>query len=108
VTSVKDALVAIDAARAEGKEVADIVLTDVYLKDGENGRDLLDKLRGEYGYGRGDLPILVMTADDNLNNQAALLRAGANDLVNKPVEERLLVTKLSFQLRVSRGRHKVN
>ena len=67
---------------------------------------LFDKLRGEYGYGRGDLPVLVMTADDNLSNQSALLRAGANDLVHKPVEERLLVTKLSFQLRVARGRHK--
>jgi len=108
VTSVKDAVIAIDAARAEGREFADIVLTDVYLKDNENGRDLLDKLRGEYGYGRGDLPVLVMTADDNLGNQSALLRAGANDLVHKPVEERLLVTKLSFQLRVARGRHKLH
>jgi DNA-binding response OmpR family regulator len=34
-------------------------------------------------------------------NQAALLKAGANDLVEKPVEERLLMTKLLFQLRVS-------
>lgn len=106
VTTVRDAVAAIDAARAEGTSVADIVLTDVYLKDGENGRDLLDKLRGEYGYARGDLPVLVMTADDNPANQSALLKAGANDLVHKPVEERLLVTKLSFQLRVARGRHK--
>ena len=29
-------------------------------------------------------------------------RAGANDLVQKPIEERLLVTKLLFQLRVGR------
>ncbi len=105
VVSVRDAVAAVDAARAEGRSVADIVLTDVYLKDGENGRDLLDKLRGEYGYARGELPVLVMTADDNRANQSALLRAGANDLVHKPVEERLLVTKLSFQLRVSRPRH---
>jgi DNA-binding response OmpR family regulator len=43
-----------------------------------------------------------MTGDDNPHNQAALLRAGANDLVSKPVEERLLATKLGFQLRVAR------
>jgi DNA-binding response OmpR family regulator len=43
-----------------------------------------------------------MTGDDNPKNQAALLRAGANDLVHKPIEERLLITKLVFQLRVSR------
>ena len=43
-----------------------------------------------------------MTGDDNPSNQSALLRAGANDLVQKPIEERLLVTKLLFQLRVGR------
>jgi CheY-like chemotaxis protein len=44
-----------------------------------------------------------MTADDNPANQAGLLRAGANDLVSKPVEERLLITKLLFQLRVGKN-----
>ena len=43
-----------------------------------------------------------MTGDANLANQTDLLRAGANDLVQKPIEERLLVTKLLFQLRVGR------
>jgi DNA-binding response OmpR family regulator len=45
--------------------------------------------------------VLVMTGDDNPKNQAQLLKAGANDLVQKPIEERLLVTKLLFQLRVA-------
>jgi PleD family two-component response regulator len=43
-----------------------------------------------------------MTGDDNRDNQAALLRQGANDLVLKPIEERLLATKALFQLRLSR------
>jgi DNA-binding response OmpR family regulator len=43
-----------------------------------------------------------MTGDGNPANQAALLKAGANDLVQKPIEERLLVTKVLFQLRVAR------
>ena len=42
-----------------------------------------------------------MTGDDNPDNQTALLRVGANDLVHKPIEERLLITKLLFQLRVA-------
>jgi DNA-binding response OmpR family regulator len=46
--------------------------------------------------------VLVMTGDENPVNQAALIKAGANDLVEKPVEEKLLVTKLLFQLRVAR------
>ena len=101
VVSVAEAFAAIDAAIAEGRRAADVILTDVYLKGGPTGKELLERLRGEYGFTRGSLPVLVMTADDNPKNQTALLRAGANDLVHKPVEERLLVTKLLFQLRVS-------
>jgi DNA-binding response OmpR family regulator len=59
-------------------------------------------VRSTYGYNKGQLPVLVMTGDDNPDKQAELIRAGANDLVVKPVEERLLITKLLFQLRVSR------
>lgn len=104
VTSVEDALAMVDTAKAVSRPPADLVLTDVYLKGGLTGLELLEKLRGEYAYGRGDLPVLVMTADDNPAKQAALLRAGANDLVHKPVEERLLITKILFQLRVAQNR----
>ncbi|HET6604731.1 MAG TPA: response regulator [Xanthomonadaceae bacterium] len=103
VVSVEDALAHLDTARAQGRVPGpDLVLTDVYLKGGLTGQDLLERVRGEYGYAKAQLPILVMTGDDNPANQSALLKAGANDLVEKPIEERLLVTKLLFQLRVGR------
>ena len=80
-----------------------MVLTDVYLKSGLTGKDLLQTVRGpDFGYAKAQLPILVMTGDDNPSNQSDLIRAGANDLVLKPIEERLLVTKLLFQMRVGR------
>ena len=90
-----------DGADAPG---ADLLLTDVYLKGELSGRDLLQAVRGELGYGKRRLPVLVMTGDDNRINQMALLRDGANDLVLKPIEERLLVTKALFQLRLARLR----
>ncbi len=102
VTSVEDGLALIETAQAQGRGAgADIVLTDVYLKGGLTGKELLEVVRGQYGFSRGQLPILVMTADDNPVNQTALIRAGANDLVSKPVEEKILITKLMFQLRVA-------
>ena len=82
----------------------DLLLTDVYLKGEMSGRDLLQAVRGELGYGKRRLPVLVMTGDDNRINQMGLLREGANDLVLKPIEERLLVTKALFQLRLSKLR----
>ncbi len=104
VISVEDALAHLETAKAQGRIPGpDVVLTDVYLKSGLTGMDLLETVRGRaYGYTKGQLPILVMTGDDNPANQSALLKAGANDLVQKPIEERLLITKLVFQLRVGR------
>ena len=101
VVSVEDAIALLEAERAQGLVGVDVVLTDVSLKGELTGGDLLKFIRIDFGYGKGKLPVLVMTGDENPVNQAALIRAGANDLVEKPVEERLLVTKLLFQLRVS-------
>jgi CheY-like chemotaxis protein len=102
VISVEDALALLETARVRGGAGADVVLTDVSLKGELTGGDLLERIRRDFGYGKGRLPVLVMTGDENPANQAALIKAGANDLVEKPVDEKLLVTKLLFQLRVAR------
>jgi CheY-like chemotaxis protein len=103
VTSVEDAVALLETAMAQGRiPGVDVVLSDVNLKGELTGGDLLDRLRNEFCYSKGQLPVLIMTGDDNPRNQAALLRAGANDLVQKPIEERLLITKLLFQMRVSK------
>lgn len=80
----------------------DLVLTDVTLKGELSGRDVVERIRIDFAYGKRRLPVLVMTGDSNPHNQSELLRAGANDLVQKPIEERLLVTKVLFQLRLAR------
>ena len=102
VLTVEEALEYLEPLRGQDDPGADLVLTDVYLKGELSGRDLLERLRNDFGYGKRRLPVLVMTGDANPQNQSDLLRAGANDLVLKPIEERLLVTKTLFQLRVSR------
>ena len=99
---VEEALEYLEQHRGNDDPGADLVLTDVYLKGELSGNDLLQRLREDFGYGKRRLPVLVMTGDANPDNQSELLRAGANDLVLKPIEERLLVTKTLFQLRVAR------
>jgi CheY-like chemotaxis protein len=85
---------------------ADLLLTDVTL-DGEiSGLDLLRAVRNELGYGKRRLPVLVMTGDGNRDKQSNLLREGANDLVLKPIEERMLITKTLFQLRMAKLRER--
>ena len=49
------------------------------------------------------LPNAVITeCDSDPRNQSQLIQLGANDLVQKPIEERLLITKLMFQLRMGK------
>ncbi len=99
---VESALDYLESKRGADDPGTDLVLTDVYLKGELEGSDLLDRVRNDFGYGKRRLPVLVMTGDANPDNQSALLRAGANDLVLKPIEERLLVTKTLFQLRLAK------
>lgn len=99
---VEEALEHLESHRGGEDIGTDLILTDVYLKGELEGKDLLERVRREYGYGKRRLPVLVMTGDANRDNQSRLLREGANDLVLKPIEERLLVTKALFQLRLSR------
>ncbi len=81
---------------------ADLLLTDVTLDGEMSGLDLLRAVRQDVGYGKRRLPVLVMTGDASIDRQSSLLREGANDLVLKPIEERMLITKTLFQLRLSK------
>lgn len=102
VVSAEDALAYLDAYRDTlGAPGADLLLTDVYLKGDLSGHDLLRAVRRDFGYGKRRLPVLVMTGDGNRDNQIDLLHAGANDLVVKPADERVLASKALFQLRLS-------
>ena len=102
VVSAEDALAYLDAYRdTPGAPGADLLLTDVYLKGDLSGHDLLRAVRRDFGYGKRRLPVLVMTGDGNRDNQIDLLHAGANDLVVKPADERVLASKALFQLRLS-------
>lgn len=102
VVSVEDALAYLEAYRdSSGAPGADLVLTDVYLKGELSGHELLRAVRRDFGYGKRRLPVLVMTGDGNRENQIDLLHAGANDLVVKPADERVLASKALFQLRLS-------
>lgn len=108
VSNVEDALAVLREGRDAGALNVDVVLSDVNLQGNLTGGDLLDRVRADYGYGKGELPMLIMSGDQNPRNQAVLLRAGANDLVAKPVDERLLIIKLAFQTRIAqdwRARH---
>lgn len=107
--AVRDALTragfAVDHApcAAEAREMAalaehDLVLLDLGLPDGD-GLTLLPDLRRD-----GCVPVIVMTARDQLTDRLSGLDGGADDYVVKPVEMPELVARCRAVLRRPGGR----
>lgn len=59
----------------------DLVLLDLRLPDG-NGLDILKGLRAK----RDEVPVIIMTAHDQVSDRIAGLNAGADDYLVKPVD----------------------
>ncbi len=76
----------------------DIVLTDFVLEGKMTGGDLLYAIRNRLHYSIQEMPVLVMTIDDDIDHQVELFRAGANDLITKPVLEERLIAKVKLLL----------
>ena len=76
-----------------------VVILDLGLPD-EDGMSLLQRWRAN----GMDLPVLVLTARDAVENRVAGLRAGADDYLLKPFDLDELVARLHALLRRAAGR----
>ncbi|MDH5393826.1 MAG: response regulator [Gammaproteobacteria bacterium] len=75
----------------------DIVLTDIQLEGLMSGDDLIREIRFGLGLMPDELPILVSTSPhpnrtDHINK---IISAGANDIIEKPLIESLLIARMS-------------
>ncbi|MBE0509192.1 MAG: response regulator [Chromatiales bacterium] len=97
VTSAEQALARIQRLREEGdseEEGFDIVVSDFHLKDEMTGGDLLHAIRTRYHFSRQELPLLMITGNDDIRTQIEAFHAGANDFVNKPLVEEIVMARL--------------
>jgi CheY-like chemotaxis protein len=95
----------------EGKEAIDkydVILTDYYLKDNETAQWLIEYVREIQQINKIELPLVVMTGDENEKNQKQILKSGANDLVLKPVDNDVLMKKVQFQIRFKQFQSQAN
>jgi DNA-binding response OmpR family regulator len=75
----------------------DLVLLDLALP-GMNGEDVLRVIRE-----KGGLPVIVVSAKDDLDSKVDVLSIGADDYVTKPFEIKEVVARIRVQLRKSGG-----
>lgn len=77
-----------------GDTFFDILVADFYLKGPMTAANLLHSLRVKLRYSAQELPVLVITGQDNADTQIEAFRAGANDFVTKPCIEEVLITRI--------------
>jgi putative nucleotidyltransferase with HDIG domain len=75
------------------KSSFDLVLTDMMMLDG-SGIDLLERIRHQYP----ELPVVMVTALNNLNVAVDAMRRGACDYLVKPFESQALLSSVSRAL----------
>lgn len=85
-----------DGVRLAASEPVDVVLLDIALP-GLDGHQTLARLRTQ----RQDLPILMLTARDDVQNKVSALEAGADDYLTKPYVLEELVARIRAMTRRS-------
>lgn len=81
--SVSDVSTLRDARAAMAQADFDLVLTDVFLGQRDNGLDFVKELRSDAVGFEGT--IVVMTAFSSVENAVAAMRLGADDYIQKPL-----------------------
>lgn len=70
-----------------------LVLLDLMLP-GISGEQVLEEIRK-----KGNLPVIVLTAKDSLDEKVQILISGADDYITKPFEIREVLARIQVQLR---------
>ena len=73
-----------------------LVLLDLMLP-GISGEAVLEEIRK-----KGNLPVIVLTAKDSLDEKVEVLTSGADDYITKPFEIREVLARVQVQLRRQR------
>lgn len=80
------------------KDPFDLVITDFYLKGSLTGGDLLYAIRTRFHYSQQELPVLVITGNDDQKTQVEVFHAGGNDFVTKPIIEEVIMARIRLLL----------
>lgn len=107
VTHVTSAEAALDVIKPNSNDGTssqnddyDIVVTDFHLNGEMTGGDLLHAIRARYHYSSQELPVLMITGSEDTRTQVEAFHSGANDFVNKPIVEEILMARIHSMLLV--------
>lgn len=93
-SNAEEALGLLKAARNGEMECFDLVISDYHLGEEMNGGDLLHTIRARHHLSPHELPVLIITGNDDTKTQIELFHGGANDFVRKPLVEEVLMARV--------------
>lgn len=93
-TSIEQGLQLLSQSKCKQGNGYDLIITDFHLDGAMTGGDLLYALRARQRCSQQELPVLLITGDDDLNTQIKVFHAGANDFVIKPLIEEVFIARV--------------
>ncbi len=106
VIEAADGAEALDVlAEREGEEGVDLVLCDLVMPE-VDGFAFLDRF-GEVN-GVAEVPVIVLTGQDDLESKVQALESGASDYLTKPFAEAELVARVKVHLNLKRLREELH
>ncbi|SCZ52104.1 GGDEF domain-containing response regulator [Thiohalomonas denitrificans] len=101
VEHVTSAEMAMQRLNEADSGLPDLVVTDYFLSGKATGEDLLRYVRQECRCSPQELPVLVVTGNSHSGRHAEVLHRGANDFIEKPIIEEILIARIRSLLMVS-------
>ena len=93
--TAEEACAEFDAVTIYGShaEAYDLAITEVNLEGKMNGDELVTQIRS-YEDGRGFIPIIAITDDDDDQRRISLYHSGVNDFLQKPILHEELIVRI--------------
>lgn len=102
--TVKEAYDGIECLEKVEEQVPDAVVLDVMMPR-LDGYETVKRLKADSRF--ASIPVVIVTALNDVANQVKAIEAGADDFLSKPIEDKLLIAKVKLLTAVSIERRRV-
>lgn len=104
VVTAEDGLVGLEVLATQYQDLS-LILLDVFMPRCD-GFEFLRRMRSESRY--DTVPVIIMTASDNMEDEIRCLELGANDFVVKPVNVSIMTNRINNMIRLRESASLVN
>ena len=102
--TVKEAYDGIECLEKVEEQIPDAIVLDVMMPR-LDGYETVKRLKADSQFAA--IPVVIVTALNDVANQVKAIEAGADDFLSKPIEDKLLIAKVKLLTSVSIERRRV-